>query len=102
MIPRHFNDVKKFRQKCRILPSKRDEELLAIHGRRSRSEILFARHWILVEGVTEYLIFRAVGEALGVPLDDHGISVIDFQNGENAGIFPTLADAFSNSLGYGY
>lgn len=92
--PIQREDIDTFHRKCRILPSQNDEDSLAVHGRRSRSEIFFARHWILVEGLTEYLIVHAVAQALNVPLDDHGISVIDFQQGDNAGIFPTLADAF--------
>ena len=87
-------DIETFHRECRILPSQEDEDRLAVHGRRSRSEIFFARHWILVEGATEYQLVHAVAQALDVPLDDHGISVIDFQQGDNAGIFPTLADAF--------
>ena len=92
--PSQRADIETFHRECRILPSQDDEDRLAIHGRRSRSEIFFARHWILVEGATEYLVVHAVAQALNVPLDDHGVSVIDFQQGGNAGIYPTLADAF--------
>lgn len=83
----------RFRNACRILPSVEDEEELSFHGRRVRGEIFFARRWILVEGVTEYLLIHALGRALGWPLDAHGVSVIDFQQSGSAGIYPALASA---------
>jgi putative ATP-dependent endonuclease of OLD family len=78
----------------RVLPSAEDEEELSFHGRRVRGEIFFARRWILVEGVTEYLLLHALGRALDWSLDNHGVSVIDFQQSGNAGIYPALADGF--------
>ena len=86
--------VARFRNACRILPSAEDEEDLSFHGRRVRGEIFFARRWILVEGVTEYLLVHALGRALDWPVDAHGVSVIDFQQSGNAGIYPALATAF--------
>jgi putative ATP-dependent endonuclease of OLD family len=86
--------VQRFRHDCRILPSTEDEHKLGFHGRRVRGEIFFARRWILVEGVTEYLLVHALGRALGWPLDTHGAAVIDFQQGDNAGIYPALAEGF--------
>lgn len=71
--------VTAFRHACRILPSAEDEEELAFHGRRVRGEIFFARRWILVEGVCEYLLIHALGRAFDWPVDAHGVSVIDFQ-----------------------
>jgi putative ATP-dependent endonuclease of OLD family len=84
----------RFRHDCRILPTDEDERELGFHGRRVRGEVFFARRWILVEGVTEYLLIHAIGKALGWPLDTHGVSVIDFQQSGSAGIYPALADAF--------
>lgn len=86
--------VSDFRHRCRILPSDDDEQELSFHGRRVRGEIFFARRWILVEGVCEYLLMHALGRALGYNLDAHGISVIDFQQSGSAGIYPALATAF--------
>jgi putative ATP-dependent endonuclease of OLD family len=86
--------IKRLRHQCRLLPSAEDEEELGFHGRRVRGEIFFARRWILVEGVTEYLLVHAIGKALGWPLDNHGVSVIDFQQSGSAGIYPALAEAF--------
>ena len=86
--------VQNFRHSCRVLPSAEDEEELGFHGRRVRGEIFFARRWILVEGVTEYLLLQALGRALDWPLDTHGVAVIDFQQSGNAGIYPALAEGF--------
>ena len=86
--------VARFRNECRILPSPEDEDELSFHGRRVRGEIFFARRWILVEGVTEYLLIHALSRSLSWPLDEHGVSVIDFQQGGNAGIYPALATGF--------
>jgi putative ATP-dependent endonuclease of OLD family len=87
-------EVERLRHDCRVLPTDEDEKELGFHGRRVRGEIFFARRWILVEGVTEYLLVHALGKAFGLPLDMHGIAVIDFQQSGNAGIYPALADAF--------
>lgn len=82
------------RHDCRTLPSAEDEDDLQFHGRRVRGEIFFARRWLLVEGVSEYLLLHALGHALNWPLDTHGVAVIDFQQSGNAGIYPALAEAF--------
>lgn len=87
-------EVQALRHSCRILPTPDDEVELGFHGRRVRGEMFFARRWILVEGVTEYLLIHAIGKALGFPLDTHGITVIDFQQSGSAGIYPAVADAF--------
>ena len=86
--------VTALRHSCRILPTAEDEKELGFHGRRVRGEIFFARRWILVEGVTEYLLVHALGKAFAWPLDTHGVSVIDFQQSGSAGIYPALAQAF--------
>ncbi|WP_158670435.1 ATP-dependent nuclease, partial [Bradyrhizobium guangdongense] len=54
-------EVQRLRHSCRTLPSADDEMELGFHGRRVRGEIFFARRWILVEGVTEYLLVHAIG-----------------------------------------
>lgn len=86
--------VASFRHACRMLISPEDEIDLAFTGRRVRGEIFFARRWLLVEGPSEYLLLHALGRAFGWSLDQHGVSVIDFQNNGNAGIYPALAEAF--------
>ena len=89
-----IHQVRELRHACRILASPEEEEELGFHGRRVRGEIFFARRWILVEGVTEYLLLHALGKSLGWPLDAHGVAVIDFQQSGNAAIYPALAEAF--------
>ncbi len=86
--------VKAFHHKSRILVSAEEEAELSFLGRRVRGEIFFAREWILAEGASEFLLLHALGKAFGYELDQHGISVIDFQNNGNATIYPALADAF--------
>lgn len=83
--------VATFRHSCRVLPSAEDENDLAFHGRRVRGEIFFARRWILVEGVCEYLLLRSLGRAFGWDLDAHGVSVVDFQQSGSPGIYAGLA-----------
>jgi len=87
-------EIEKLRHKCRTMPSAEDEVELGFHGRRVRGEIFFARRWLLVEGVCEHLLVHAIAKALAWPLDEHGVTVIDFQQSGNAGIYPALADAF--------
>ena len=91
---KYDKEICRFRHECRILPTIDDEEQLHIHGRRVRGEIFFARRWLLVEGVTEYLLVHALGNALGWQLDAHGVAVIDFKQSGNAGIYPALAEGF--------
>jgi putative ATP-dependent endonuclease of OLD family len=86
--------VRQFRHTCRILPSPEDEEQLGFHGRRARGEIFFARRWVIVEGVTEYLLLHALGKAFNWLLDAHGVAVIDFTQSGGAGVYPALGDAF--------
>ena len=86
--------VEAFRRDCRVLLSKKDENDLALLGRRMRGEIFFARRWVLVEGQSEYLLLYALGVALGYDLDQHGVAVIDFQNSGSPGVYGGLADAF--------
>lgn len=92
--PVRRTEIAALRHKCRVLPTVEDETELGFHGRRVRGEIFFARRWILVEGVTEYLLLHALGKALDLPLDTHGIAVIDFQQSGSAGIYPALAEGF--------
>ncbi|MEI6511228.1 MAG: AAA family ATPase [Candidatus Uhrbacteria bacterium] len=87
-------EIKNFRRACRVLISKEDEEELSFLGRRIRGEIFFAKRWVMVEGVSEYLLLKALGDAMEYDLDQHGVAIIDFQNNGNASIYPALAEAF--------
>ncbi len=72
-----------------------DDELeqLETYARRIRGEILFSRAWLLCEGQSDYAILRAFANAMGKPLDSHGISLIDYQNSGSPGAFVALARA---------
>jgi putative ATP-dependent endonuclease of OLD family len=73
-----------------------DEELADLENyvKRIRGEILFARGWLLCEGQSEYVLLRYFAELLGTPLDQAGISVIDFQNNGSPEAFVGLARTF--------
>jgi len=77
----------------RRLVSEQEARELGFHGRRIRGEVFFAHRWILVEGVCECLLLEALGDALGWPLDNHGVTCIDFQQAGSPGIYATLAEA---------
>ncbi len=76
-----------------------DNELadLDTYAKRIRGEVLFARAWLLCEGQSEYLLLRYFAGLLGKPLDQYGITVIDFQNNGSPGAFVRLARAFEIS-----
>lgn len=90
-----IQEIRYLRHQSRILLTIEDERKLGFHGRRVRGEVFFARHWILVEGLAEYLLVNALGTALDWPLDAHGVAVVDFQQSGGAGIYPALAEAFN-------
>lgn len=69
---------------------------LETFARRIRGEIFFAKRWLLVEGQSDYHIVHGVAAGLHYNLDEHGVSVIDFQNCGNPECFAVLARA----LGY--
>ncbi len=73
-----------------------DTELtqLDTYAKRMRGEVLFARAWLLCEGQSDYLLLRYFSELLSTPLDNAGVSVIDFQNNGSPGAFVALARAF--------
>jgi putative ATP-dependent endonuclease of OLD family len=73
-----------------------DPELadLETYAKRIRGEILFAKGWILCEGQCEYMLIRQFAEMQRKPLDNYGISIIDFKNNGSAGSFVALARAF--------
>lgn len=75
--------------------SSEDERLIATGIQRLGGELLFARHWILVEGVTDYLLMHAIARGLGWPLDARGVAVVDFQTYASAGAFVCLAESLS-------
>ena len=75
-----------------------DEELakLETFARRIRGEIFFANKWMLVEGQSEHHVLHGMAKSMGYDFDEHGVSVIDFQNNGNPECFAALGRA----LGY--
>ena len=73
-----------------------DDELSKLQRfvNRVRGEILFARGWFLCEGQSDYLLFQYFAEVTGKPLDQNGISLIDFQNNGSPSVFVKLAKWF--------
>jgi putative ATP-dependent endonuclease of OLD family len=67
---------------------------LQTYIKRIRGEILFAKGWLLCEGQSEYLLLPFFADLMNKPLDEYGISLIDFQNNGSAGIFPVVARIF--------
>jgi len=61
--------------------------------KRIRGEIYFSRAWLLCEGQCEFVLLRYFAEVLGTPLDQNGVSVIDFQNNGAPAAFVKLARA---------
>jgi putative ATP-dependent endonuclease of OLD family len=75
-----------------------DAELVKLEtfARRIRGEIFFANKWLLVEGQSEYHVVHGMAHAMDYDFDEHGVSVIDFQNNGNPECFAALGRA----LGY--
>ena len=87
-------ELRQLRGESQLYLSNNDLSDLDTYAKRIRGEILFARAWLLCEGPTEYLLLRYFAGLLGTPLDQAGVTVIDFQNNGSPGTFVGLARAF--------
>jgi putative ATP-dependent endonuclease of the OLD family len=87
-------EVKRIFIESQFYLSDKDLANLDTYAKRIRGEVLFARAWFLCEGQSEYLLFRYFSNLLGCPLDNFGITLIDFQNNGSPGVFICLARAF--------
>ena len=87
-------DLRQLYEESQLYLSDPDLADLETYVKRIRGEVLFARAWLLCEGQSEYLLLRYFAELLGTPLDQAGVSVIDFQNNGSPGAFVGLARAF--------
>lgn len=74
--------------------SDQDLSALQVFLQHMRGEILFARSWILCEGQSDSILIQGIADAIKKPLEQHGVSVIDYQNNGSAGAFASLARAF--------
>ena len=87
-------ELKRLREESQLYLSDHELADLDTYAKRIRGEVLFARAWLLCEGQSEYLLLRYFAELLGKPLDQAGVTVIDFQNNGSPGAFVGLARAF--------
>ncbi|WP_449621702.1 ATP-dependent nuclease [Robertmurraya sp. Marseille-Q9965] len=74
-----------------VILTKEEKNDLYTFVQRTRGELFFARGWLLAEGQTEYIVLQYFAELLELPLDDNGISIIDYQNNGSPGAFIKLA-----------
>ena len=85
--------LRDLKQRSLLYVSDEDLKSLDTFARRIRGEIFFARRWMLVEGQAEYVLVSALAQALGYPLDDHGVALIDAVNNGYPPTFAVLARA---------
>lgn len=88
-----LSPVQKLQNDSKILLSEDEVTYFQSKGQRNLGEIFFARWWILVEGEADYLLFRTLSYGLEYPLDDFGISVINFQQSSGLGVYASIAEA---------
>jgi putative ATP-dependent endonuclease of OLD family len=88
------DQLKRLYEESQLYLSDQDLDDLDIYAKRIRGEVLFARAWLLCEGQCEYLLLRYFAELLEKPLDQAGVTVIDFQNNGSPGAFVGLARVF--------
>jgi putative ATP-dependent endonuclease of OLD family len=87
-------ELKRLSDESQLYLSDNDLTDLDTYAKRIRGEVFFARAWFLCEGQSEYLLLRYFAELLGKPLDQAGVTVIDFQNNGSPGAFVGLARSF--------
>ncbi|MDV2496576.1 MAG: AAA family ATPase [bacterium] len=88
------SDLRRLKDESQLYLSADELSDLETYAKRIRGEVLFARAWLLCEGQSEYLLFRYFSNLLDRPLDNAGVTVIDFKNNGSAGAFVGLARAF--------
>jgi putative ATP-dependent endonuclease of OLD family len=87
-------EIKRLNRESQFYLSGDELSALETSAKRIRGEVLFARAWLLCEGPSDYLLLRYFAELLGQPLDQAGVTVIDFQNNGSPGSFVGLAGNF--------
>lgn len=87
-------ELRRLREESQLYLSNNDLTDLDTYAKRIRGEVLFARAWLLCEGQSEYLLLRYFAGLMGTPLDQAGVTVIDYQNNGSPGAFVGLARAF--------
>lgn len=87
--------LRDLKDRSALFVSDDDLKSLDTFARRIRGEIFFADRWLLVEGQAEHNLVSALAQALGMPLDDYGVALIDAVNNGNPQIFAVLARALN-------
>ena len=87
-------ELERWYSESQLYLSDGDLAALETYVKRIRGEALFARAWLLCEGQSEYLLLRYFADLRGSPLDQAGVTIIDFQNNGSPGAFVGLARAF--------
>ncbi len=87
-------EIKRLKKESQLYLTHSDLKDLDTYAKRMRGDVLFARGWLLCEGQCDYLLVRYFAELLGKPLDQEGITVVDFQNNGSPGAFVALARTF--------
>ena len=87
-------ELKRLNNESQLYLTDNDLRGLDTYAKRIRGEVLFARAWLLCEGPCDYLLIRYFAELLEKPLDQEGVTVIDFQNNGSPGAFVSLARTF--------
>jgi putative ATP-dependent endonuclease of OLD family len=91
----HHAAIKDFHHRSYLILEPEDLEELEDWARRIRGEIFFSHQWLLCEGQSEVYLFTALFDAIGMNLDAHGVSLIDYQNNGSARAFASLARTFA-------
>lgn len=87
-------ELKCLKNESQLYLTDNDLRDLDTYAKRIRGEVLFARAWLLCEGQCDYLLLRYFAELLEKPLDQEGVTVIDFQNNGSPEAFVGLARVF--------
>ena len=90
----HHSAIREFQARSNAILEGADLEDLEDWARRFRGEIFFSQFWILCEGQSEVFLLTALFDALALPLDALGVSLIDYQNNGSPRAFACLARTF--------
>ena len=90
-ISRVNNQLKVFQLKNGTL-NKEDSRKINYHVRTHRSDLLFARAWLLVEGETDSIVFTEISRILGMDLYSKGVCCVEFAQIECAPIIKLAKD----------
>ena len=85
------SEMLNFIKESQTIISKEEENQLYTFIQRTRGELFFARGWLLAEGQTEYIVLQYFSELINKSLDNHGVSIIDYQNNGSPGAFVKIA-----------